>query len=225
MTFGHASFDNWASEGVRTFRTIEAPELKEPNPEGEQCLEMFDEHKNKSLYPNMGGSDLFKPDKRLQFTGVGQCACECYADPDCVAFHIATAHADAQHIDKCWFWSKDVAGGQTYPKNSDERPPTSVLGPADEGHILKPWTEVEAINEARNNDTNGNGNGNDDLSDCPECPPNHMKAKSNGQCTCISGEAIGKGLSTVGKGLGMLALGGVAVTGIVVYGVYRLIRG
>ena len=98
MTFGHASFDNWASEGVRTFRTIEAPELKEPNPEGEQCLEMFDEHKNKSLYPNMGGSDLFKPDKRLQFTGVGQCACECYADPDCVAFHIATAHADAQHI-------------------------------------------------------------------------------------------------------------------------------
>ena len=63
-----------------------------------------------------------------------------------------------------------------------------------------------------------------------DCPPDHIAIKTtdadgNPTCSCQSTVAIGEGLGAVGRGIGMLALGGIAVTGIVIYGVYRIIRG
>ena len=73
--------------------------------------------------------------------------------------------------------------------------------------------------------------GSDDL-ECKtsDCPPDHIAIKTtdadgNPTCSCQSTVAIGEGLGAVGRGIGMLALGSIAVTGIVIYGVYRIIRG
>jgi hypothetical protein len=63
-----------------------------------------------------------------------------------------------------------------------------------------------------------------------DCPPDHIAVKStdadgNETCSCQSTQAIGDGVAAVGKGLGMIAIAGLATTGIVVYGLYRIIRG
>jgi hypothetical protein len=63
-----------------------------------------------------------------------------------------------------------------------------------------------------------------------DCPPNHMAVKKTDAdgietCECVSGEAIGEGVKAIGKGLGMIAIAGVLTTGILVYGIYRVIRG
>ena len=62
-----------------------------------------------------------------------------------------------------------------------------------------------------------------------DCPPNHIAVKSTHAgietCSCQSTQALGEGVKAVGKGLGMIALAGLATTGIVVYGLYRVIRG
>ena len=63
-----------------------------------------------------------------------------------------------------------------------------------------------------------------------DCPPDHIAIKStdadgNETCSCQSTVALGEGLGSVGRGIGILALAGVATTGIIVYGIYRVIRG
>ncbi len=249
MTFGHHTFDQYASEEVRLFRTSPGPAPLMTD----SCLDFFNEHKNKSLYPALGSSKKSIPHLAgmENATGLGAtigaegCACVCYEDPECVAFHIHTENTNPNTPKRkghCSFWKSanplanqnELTEEIVWDKNSDDRPDMSYMGPGDEGHtafdlvvdsyILRPESDIDIILAEREGDSQSD-NGNGDVSDCPECPPNHMKAKSNGECTCISGEAIGKGLGTIGKGLGMLAIGGVVVTGIVVYGLYRVIRG
>jgi len=77
-----------------------------------------------------------------------------------------------------------------------------------------------------------NNEKNDDGLECKseDCPKNHMAVKktdSNGveTCECVSGEAIGDGIKTIGTVLVVLAVGGVVTTGLIVYGIYRIIRG
>jgi hypothetical protein len=72
---------------------------------------------------------------------------------------------------------------------------------------------------------------NDDI-ECKtsDCPPNHIAVKTtdadgNSTCSCQSTVAIGEGLGAIGRGIGILAIGSIAVTGIVIYGLYRIIRG
>ena len=98
--------------------------------------------------------------------------------------------------------------------------------------------EWECKPDTESNGDTGNGatgddddDSNDDI-ECKtsDCPPDHVAIKTtdaagNPTCSCQSTVAIGEGLGAVGKGIGMLALGGIAVTGIVIYGVYRIVRG
>ena len=63
-----------------------------------------------------------------------------------------------------------------------------------------------------------------------DCPENHIAVKvtdadGNETCSCHDTEALGDGITSIGRGLGVLALAGVATTGIIVYGLYRVIRG
>ena len=241
MTFGHHTFDHYASEEVRLFRTSPGPAPLMTD----SCLDFFNEHKNKSLYPAMGNSRDSIPHLAGMETATGLgattgaegCACVCYEDPDCVAFHIHTKNTNPntpKREGSCAFWRDPTSTTDGDKHNNRASNYSQYMGPGDEGitdfdlvidsYILRPESDINIILAEREGDSQSD-NGNGDVSDCPECPPNHMKAKSNGECTCISGEAIGKGLGTIGKGLGMLAIGGVLVTGIVVYGLYRVIRG
>ena len=235
MTFGHQTFDHYASEEVRLFRTapVGPPQVTD------SCLDFFNLHKDKSFYPGMQSYTLISSLKGMEgTTGLGAttgpegCACVCYEDPECVAFHIHTKNTNPDTPDRqghCAFY-KDPEGADKH--SIDRAGLNTYMGPGDEGitdfdlvvdsYVLRPKSDIDIILAERDGDSQSD---NGDVSDCPECPPNHMKAKSNGECTCISGEAIGKGLGTIGKGLGMLAIGGVVVTGIVVYGLYRVIRG
>ena len=72
---------------------------------------------------------------------------------------------------------------------------------------------------------------NDDI-ECKtsDCPPDHVAIKTtdafgNPTCSCQSTAAIGEGLGAVGRGIARLAIAGVATTGLIVYGIYRVIRG
>ena len=83
-----------------------------------------------------------------------------------------------------------------------------------------------------NGDTGDDEDDSNDEIECKtsDCPPDHVAIKTtdafgNPTCSCQSTAAIGEGLGAVGRGIGMLALGSIAVTGIVIYGVYRIIRG
>ena len=92
-------------------------------------------------------------------------------------------------------------------------------------------TSEEEEDEINGDTGDDDDDSNDDI-ECKtsDCPPDHVAIKTtdafgNPTCSCQSTVAIGEGLGAVGKGIGMLALGGIAVTGIVIYGVYRIIRG
>ncbi len=63
-----------------------------------------------------------------------------------------------------------------------------------------------------------------------DCPPNHMAVKTTDAdgietCECIESADIGEVVGAIGKGLGMIAIAGVITTSIIVYGIYRLVRG
>jgi len=63
-----------------------------------------------------------------------------------------------------------------------------------------------------------------------DCPANHIAVKNTDAdgtetCECVESADIGEVVGAIGKGLGMLAIAGVATTGIIVYGIYRLVRG
>jgi hypothetical protein len=59
---------------------------------------------------------------------------------------------------------------------------------------------------------------------CPEGESVMTSTDANGsvKCSCFDG---GKALKSVGYGLGAIALIGLATTGLIVYGAYRIIRG
>ena len=92
------------------------------------------------------------------------------------------------------------------------------------------WLErYHSCSSASTQDTNGNENGGLECKQ-EDCPENHMAVKKtdadgNETCECVSGEAIGNVVGAIGKGLGMIAIAGVLTTGILVYGIYRVIRG
>ena len=73
-----------------------------------------------------------------------------------------------------------------------------------------------------NGDTNGDSNC--DNHECPEGQNVMTSTNADGtvECSCFDG---GKALRTVGYGLGALAFAGVATTGLVIYGIYRIVRG
>lgn len=70
-------------------------------------LDGFTKHSNKSLYPGLGSSDLYKPSERATIKGEGECAKKCFDDPNCVAFHHWKNHPESQHEDYCYYWSKN----------------------------------------------------------------------------------------------------------------------
>ena len=81
-------------------------------------------------------------------------------------------------------------------------------------------------------DEDEDGDESDEELECKtsDCPPNHIAIKitdadGNETCSCQDTEALGDGITSIGRGLGILALAGVATTGIIVYGIYRVIRG
>ena len=92
-------------------------------------------------------------------------------------------------------------------------------------------TSEEEEDEINGDTGDDDDDSNDDI-EChtSDCPPDHVAIKTtdadgNPTCSCQSTAAIGEGLGAVGKGIGMLAVGSIAVTGIVIYGVCRIIRG
>jgi hypothetical protein len=98
----------------------------------------------------------------------------------------------------------------------------------DEPVETDPDTSITSEDEQSEIDADESENGVECSSE--DCPPDHIAVKStdadgNETCSCQSTQAIGEGVKAVGKGLGMIALAGVVTTGIVVYGLYRVIRG
>jgi|TARA_R110002110_G_scaffold5929_2_gene29975 hypothetical protein len=91
------------------------------------ALNSFEKHTNKSLYPGLGSSDLYKPDERTTIKGVGGCAEKCLEDPDCMAFHHWYSHPEAQHEDFCYYWSKAMNVAEQIESLEDR------LGEGDEG--------------------------------------------------------------------------------------------
>ena len=63
-----------------------------------------------------------------------------------------------------------------------------------------------------------------DNHDCPEGHGVITKYNDDGSvsCDCVD---TGKVLSTIGYGLGFIAITGLATTGLIIYGLYRIIRG
>lgn len=93
---------------------------------GDDPLDSFDKHSNKSLYPSLGISDLNKPG-RESIIGVSNCAQWCLSNATCVAFHHWKSHPDNNTIDKCYYWSGNQNPDDTYDSLED------ALGPGDEG--------------------------------------------------------------------------------------------
>ena len=91
------------------------------------ALSSFTKHLNKSLYPGLGSSDLYKPDERKTIKGVGNCAEKCLEDPDCIAFHHWYDHPEKQHEDFCYYWSKAMDVAEQIESLEDR------LGEGDEG--------------------------------------------------------------------------------------------
>jgi len=91
------------------------------------ALSSFTKHTNKSLYPGLGSSDLYKPDERKAIKGVGNCAEKCLEDPDCIAFHHWYDHPEKQHEDFCYYWSKAMDVAEQIESLEDR------LGAGDEG--------------------------------------------------------------------------------------------
>jgi hypothetical protein len=91
-------------------------------------LSDFTKYGNKSLYPGLGGSDLYKPDERKEVRGAGACAKKCADDPACVAFHLWSNHPDEDTVENyCYFWSKNMNPDETYTDLSE------ALSDGDEG--------------------------------------------------------------------------------------------
>ena len=95
-----------------------------------------------------------------------------------------------------------------------------------------PWYELPYQFQTEDEDEDGDGDESDEELECKtsDCPPNHIAIKitdadGNETCSCQDTEALGDGITSLGRGLGILALAGVVTTGIIVYGIYRVIRG
>ncbi len=118
------------------------------------ALSSFTKHTNKSLYPGLGSSDLYKPDERKTLKGVGNCAEKCLDDPNCIAFHHWYDHPEKQHEDFCYYWSKAMDVAEQIESLEDR------LGEGDEGKGS--GYQVNAYIKKEDDGTgNGNGNGND----------------------------------------------------------------
>tara|TARA_R110000824_G_scaffold346710_2_gene533559 strand:- start:431 stop:811 length:381 start_codon:yes stop_codon:yes gene_type:complete len=100
----------------------------------------------------------------------------------------------------------------------------------DEPVETDPDTSITSEDEQSEIDASDDGSDGEVECKTEDCPPDHIAVKStdadgNETCSCQSTQALGEGVKAVGKGLGMIALAGLATTGIVVYGLYRIIRG
>ena len=129
----------------------------------------------------------------------------------------------------------------------DTNPQTSV----DYGSLMNNTTEsVDTSNGGAGNGNGTNGDsepdstttdtdsgssvqGFDDASDsdndcsghvCPDGKSVITSTNADGTVSCSCGDA-GKAIKALGLGLGAVALAGLATTGILVYGAYRIIRG
>ena len=104
----------------------------------------------------------------------------------------------------------DAGGGVVVAFNNEENNSTEgELGPGGEQQPVETNLEEEA---------------NCDNHQCPEGQNVMTSTSADGtvECSCFDG---GKALRTVGYGLGALAIAGVATTGLVIYGIYRIVRG
>ena len=100
-------------EGISDLDQDGVPDGQDENPHNDEIqdlsdyLDGFTKHSNKSLYPGLGISDLYKPSERATIKGEGECAKKCFNDPNCVAFHHWKNHPESQHEDYCYYWSKN----------------------------------------------------------------------------------------------------------------------
>jgi hypothetical protein len=180
---GHNSFDFSLSPNLKIFNAIyQGPQLpggvgdldgdgvpdgEDQDPNNDEIQDMsdylanFTKHSNKSLYPGLGSSDLYKPSARATIKGEGNCAKKCFDDANCVAFHHWKKHPENQHKDYCYYWSKNNSANE-YGELKE------ALGAGDEGkgsdYQADAYIKKQPVED---DDTNGGGG----LGDGGPAPP------------------------------------------------------
>ena len=157
-------------EGISDLDQDGVPDGQDENPHNDEIQDMsdylanFTKHSNKSLYPGLGSSDLYKPSARATIKGEGNCAKKCFDDANCVAFHHWKKHPENQHKDYCFYWSKNNSTNE-YGELKE------ALGAGDEGKGSGYQADAYIKKQPVEDDgTNGGGNGGG-LGDGGPAPP------------------------------------------------------